>query len=89
VETRLDTTQGADGNNNNEVTGGLKHKPNQQTLIQSLAHKNQVILVSNVTTTSNTKTYLAHKDQEVEMGARSRKGPLFIQKEAAHRPGIR
>jgi hypothetical protein len=30
VETRLDTTQGAAGDDDNEVTGGLKHKPNQQ-----------------------------------------------------------
>jgi hypothetical protein len=30
VEIRLNTTQGAAGNDNNEVTGGLKHKPNQQ-----------------------------------------------------------
>jgi hypothetical protein len=30
VETRLDTTQGAAGDDNDEVTGGLKHKPNQQ-----------------------------------------------------------
>jgi hypothetical protein len=30
VETRLDTTQGAAGDDDDEVTGGLKHKPNQQ-----------------------------------------------------------
>jgi hypothetical protein len=65
------------------------HELTQLLLMQQLARKDQVILVSNVNTTSNTKAYLAHKDQEVEMGARSRKGLLFIQKEAAHRPGIR
>jgi hypothetical protein len=30
VETRLDTTKGAAGDDNDEVTDGLKHKPNQQ-----------------------------------------------------------
>jgi hypothetical protein len=57
--------------------------------MQSLARKDQVLLVSIVTTTSKYKAYLARKDQEVEMGARSKKGPLFIPREAAHRLGIR
>jgi hypothetical protein len=57
--------------------------------MQQLARKDQVLLVSIVTTTSKYKACLACKDQEVEMGARSEKGPLFIQKSAAHRLGIR
>jgi hypothetical protein len=57
--------------------------------MQQLARIDQVILVSNVTTTSNNKAYLARIDQEVEMGARSKRGPVFIQEKAAHRPGIR
>jgi hypothetical protein len=57
--------------------------------MQSLACKDQVLLVSNVSKYRYYKAYLAHKDQEVEIGARSREGQVFIQKRAAHRPGIR
>jgi hypothetical protein len=42
-----------------------------------------------VTTTSKYKAYLAYKDQEVEMGAKSKREQVFIQKRAVHRPGIR
>jgi hypothetical protein len=57
--------------------------------MQSLACKDQVLLVSIVTTTSKYKAYLARKDQEVGIGARSREGQVFIQKRAVHKPGIR
>jgi hypothetical protein len=51
--------------------------------------KTKYIVVSNVVSTSKLKAYLARNDQEVEMGARSKRGQVFIQIEAAHRPGIR
>jgi hypothetical protein len=57
--------------------------------MQRLARKDQVLLVSKEISTSNYKAYLARKDQEVEMRARSRRGQVFIQMRAAHRPGIR
>jgi hypothetical protein len=58
-------------------------------LMQQLALKNQVTLVSIVSNKSNYKAYLAYKDQEVEIKAGSKRGQVFIQKKAAHRLGIR
>jgi hypothetical protein len=89
VETRLDTTQRAAGDDNDKVRSGLKHKLTQLSLLQSLACKDQGILVSSIVSTSNIKAYLAHKDQEVEMRARSKSRQVFIQRGAVHRPGIR
>jgi hypothetical protein len=51
--------------------------------------KTKLLLVSIVVTTRKYKAYLARKDQEVEMEARSKRRQVFIQKKAAHRPGIR
>jgi hypothetical protein len=48
-----------------------------------------VLLVSNVSKYRYYKAYLARKDQKVEMGARSKRGQVFIQMRAVHRPGIR
>jgi hypothetical protein len=58
-------------------------------LMQQLAYKDQVVLVSSVVSTSNTKAYLACKDQEIKIGARNEKKQVFIQRQAVHRPGIR
>jgi hypothetical protein len=46
-------------------------------------------LVSNISNKNNYKAYLARKDQEIEIEARSKRRPVFIQLEAMHRSGIR
>jgi hypothetical protein len=51
--------------------------------------KTKYVLVSNISNKDNYEAYLAREDQKVEIGARSREGQVFIQKGAAHRPGIR
>ena len=74
----------ARGSNETEIDdgGGRARRRNAQQLVtvlcRRLARKDQVVLVSKVPNTNNYAAYLARKDQEVEMRARSKDESLYI-----------
>ena len=74
----------AERSNETELDGGVEWARRRNTqqpanaLFRQLARKDQVVLVSKVPNTSNYAAYLARKDQEVEIGARSEARVLYI-----------